>query len=95
MTYAVGDRATLTVTFRNFAGTLTNPTTVVLRVRRDRDEEKEYEFGEDSEITRNSVGMYTAEFVIDEPGRYAYRWEGSGTLDSVFEDVFFVDASRL
>ena len=39
----------------------------------------------DAEITKVSTGYYRCSYVLDYPGDWYYRWEGSGTWDGAAE----------
>lgn len=100
----IGDRITLRATFRlaptpaqlaaGEPGTPTNPTTVVLRIRRPNGSTTVHTFGLDP-ITNPAAGAF--EFIVliapGEDGPWAYRWEATGTVICAEEGSFVVRAS--
>lgn len=87
-TYDIGDLVTLTATLTNTAGTLSDPTSVTLTVRKPD--------GSSSTVsnTRSSTGVYTADVTIDQAGEWNYRWEGTGALVVAEEGQFYVRPRR-
>lgn len=68
--YYEGDTITLQATFRDIAGDLVDPSSVVLTV-----EDPSQNITTPSP-TNPSVGVYQAEVDLTEPGWWSYRWEG-------------------
>lgn len=88
-TYDVGDTRTLTGTFRNAAGALTDPTAVVLTVRKPDGTETV------TSTTHASTGVYTAAVSFDQSGVWRYRFEGTGTVAEAGEQMLTVRRQRV
>ncbi len=75
----VNDTITININFQNDAGTDVDPTTVTFKTRSPCGVETSYVYGTDAEITKSSVGDYTATIIPTEPGRWYFRWVSTGT----------------
>lgn len=84
----IGDNAVLTTTF-TVGGVNTDPTTVVLTVQAPDGTETT------PSVSNTAVGVYTADFEVDQAGTWLYRWVGSGAAVGVDEGAFRVDYSLL
>lgn len=88
--WQVGVEVTITGTFRNPAGTPTDPTTAVLTV-----------VAPDGTTTTpslthtNGTGIYTAAVALDQDGAWAYRWAGTGAVKTADEGTIYVQRSRV
>lgn len=76
MTYLVGDVARLTVTFRDRAGTLVDPSGVVLEIEFN-GTTATYTMA--SGVERVSLGVYRFNYVTATPGTGIYTWTGAGS----------------
>jgi hypothetical protein len=47
------------------------------------------------EIEKKSIGSYECFVLLDEVGKYAFRWEGTGSNGSISENVITVIASKV
>jgi len=54
-----------------------------------------YTFGTDAEVVQDSTGQYHVDFVVNEPGRWWYRWEGTGAAAGVEQGYIDVDIDRV
>lgn len=81
-----GDPVTLTVTFKNSAGTNT-ATTASLKYKDPSGNETSIASGS---LTSGGTGIYSYVITTDEPGPWSYKWTGAGTVDAVDEGTFFV-----
>lgn len=81
--YDVGDLIPLTFTFRNPAGTLTNPTTVTLSIRDPA--------GTTTTPTpvNASTGVYTHDLTPNLPGLWEYRIVGTGAVAEAGEGALW------
>lgn len=79
-TYDKGDKIRLTVTFKNLAEVVTDPTNVYLRVRTPSGTQSTHQYGVDGNVVKTSTGIYYYDLQISESGTYRYKWEGTGAL---------------
>ncbi len=92
--FYVNGTAAIGVNFKNSSGVDANPTTVTFKTLDPFGAELDYVYGTDSEVTRPSTGNYTATVTPDSAGRWAYRWEATGTGTAVtIEGTFLVQDS--
>jgi hypothetical protein len=75
-------------------GTDIDPTTVVFRIMSPSWNETTYTYGTDAQLVKVNTGDYYVDFTPDEAGRWAYRWQTTGTNKTIaFEGEFRVMAS--
>lgn len=74
--------------FTNDAGALADPTTVTLRWRVAGGTETAWVFGVDSQVVRDSIGLYHADIPVVAVGLHYFRWEGTGTVVAAEEGTF-------
>lgn len=88
--YDVGALVTLTGTFRNAAGVLTDATAVVCTVRDPTGTRTT------PTVTHASTGVYTATVDLTNAvaGLWWYRFAGTGTAQAAEENSFYVEASN-
>lgn len=90
--YGIGDRVKISATFRNSLGVLSN-TTVVLRLRTPAG------VSSTPTPTNSSTGVYDYEILLTgsnaQAGRWQYRFEGTGSVDSAEDGDFYVGAALL
>jgi len=88
-------RVTTTPGFMNAAGTLTDPTAVHLEwgyatsASAPATSVTKWVYGVDSQIVKESTGLYHADIPLARSGRLRYRWEGTGAVTAAAEG--FVD----
>lgn len=92
-TYAInpGDvvRVSTTPGFKNAAGALVDPTVVRLRWRVFSDgDDTTWVYGVDSEIVRDSIGLYHGDIPVTVKGTHYFRWEGTGAVTAAEESSF-------
>lgn len=92
-TYDIGDQVRLTSNLTNLSGTLTDPTTVTLRVRKPDGVATDYTYAGGA-VTKSSTGVYYRDVDIDQAGEWNYRWSGTGTLVVAEEGQFYVRPRR-
>lgn len=84
----IGDVRTLSATFRNAAGTGTNPTTVVLTIRKP----------DGTVVTptpaATGAGVYNYVQIIDQAGVWAWKYTGTGTVTDMQQGQFSVRKDR-
>lgn len=76
--------ATLTNTFKNSAGTATDPTTISLAVTTPSGTTTTYTYA-GATITKTSTGVYTKDIACSEAGEWVAVWTGTGTAADVVE----------
>lgn len=86
--YDIGDAVRLTGTFRNAAGTLTDPTTVTLKHEDPSGNETSLTYAGGT-VTKSSTGIYYADVTVDESGTWKYKWIGTGTVAQADEGAFW------
>jgi hypothetical protein len=79
--------------FKNFADVATDPTTVRFRFVKPDGTVTTWVFGTDVQVVRDSAGLFHADVPADQPGKWFYRWEGTGAVVAAFEHEFRVIAS--
>ena len=94
MTYALGATARLTGTFRNDQNTLANPAGVFLRLLPPNGVIAVHEYGVGATILRQSTGVYSADILLNQEGRWRYRWEAAGSNVTAAEGVLDVEVSE-
>lgn len=86
-TYLVTTKIRITATFRDLAGTLTNPTTVVCTVKNPAGVLA-------TPIPTNSgTGIYYADVTLDADGTWTIEWQATGNLIVAGDDWFLVRLS--
>jgi hypothetical protein len=81
--------------FKDAAGTLTDPTTVTLKIEKPSGTETTYTYAA-VQITRDSAGRFYKQITpaAGEHGVWHYRWIGTGAVTAATEGAFFVRESR-
>lgn len=93
--YNPGDivRVSTTPGFKDAAGVLADPTTVTLKWRVAGGVTTTWTrpaAGPDTEIVKDSVGVYHADITTTKPGTHYFRWEGTGVVTAAEESTFSV-----
>lgn len=86
--YDDGDSVRLAVGF-TIRNTLTDPTTVTLKVQDPSDNETDYTYAL-AEVIKDGVGQYHKDITLDEVGTWYYRFEGTGAAVAAEENSFAV-----
>ena len=81
-TYVVGDLVTMTATFTNASGTLTNPTSVSGSVKDPSGTVTS------PSVSQQSTGVYIMQYTISIPGLHSYRIAGTGAATAAGEGQF-------
>ena len=92
--FDIGDITRLTVTFKNLAGTVVDPTTVKIQIKLPESTVVEYIYLIDAEIIKDSVGIYHIDFLITQGGIHYYKWSGTGSVYAAEESQFFVKITQ-
>ena len=94
-TYDIGDRVRCECEFK-LDETLTDPSSVVFRMKTPDGETTSYTYGDGSEVVRESEGVFYVDWDVSAAGGHYYRWEGDGVaLKAVSEGAFSVRTSRV
>jgi hypothetical protein len=93
-TYIVGAVVTLSASFKDLAGDLTDPDAVTFKILEPDDAATvtEYTFGVDVELVKDDVGLYHVDWTTRYAGEHCYRFQGAGGINAVAEKHFDVDA---
>lgn len=86
--YSEGSLAGASATFTDVTGALADPTTVTANVIRP-----------DGTLvpvttTSTTVGVWTASWIVDQPGRWGYKFTGTGAVTASMEGALDVTSSR-
>lgn len=93
-TYLEGTTIKAKAKFKNSLGALVDPTNVFLKYKRPDSVVVTLAY-DLVEITKTAVGNYEVYVTLDQPGKYVFRWEGSGNNGSVSESEVTVTASQV
>lgn len=88
-------RVSTTPGFKDSTGALADPTTVTLRWRVGRGTETVWTRsagGPDTQIVRDSTGLYHADIPVTLPGLHYFRWKGAGVVDAAEEATFSAES---
>ncbi len=86
-------RVATTPGFKDAAGVLTDPTAVSLKWRVAGGATTTWVYLTDSQIVKDSVGLYHADIPVVAPGLHYFRWEGTGAVKAAEESTFNVVTS--
>lgn len=89
MTLHIGDLYRVTATFKNTAGTPTNPTTVVFRLRKPDGVETT------PAAVSDGAGVYYYDIAIDQVGAWGYAFVGTGAVTAAEPGEFYVTRSEV
>lgn len=91
--FPLGDPVRVSVTFKNNAGTVTDPTTVTAKVRAADGTIATHAYPGDGTVVRDSTGVYHVDITTTAAGVWSYRFIGSGALVAANEAEFFAQPS--
>lgn len=74
----IGDIRRVSAAITNDAGAPTDPTTLVLKVRKPDAVVTTYTYLVDVILVKDSTGNYHADLPLDQTGRWRYDWVGTG-----------------
>lgn len=86
--YIQGATVRLKAEFRSPSGTLSNPTTVTVKVEHPSGSEDTY-----TDAVLDSTGKYHRDILAPDVGVWRYRWESTGTVQQVGEGEFLISRS--
>lgn len=90
----IGAPVAIEAEYRNASGVLIDPTTVSLKTRSPSGTVSTYTYGVTSAPIKLATGRYRIEVTPDQPGRWHWRWQTTGSgLVSAEEGSFTVKAS--
>jgi|WetSurSiteA1Bulk_404760.scaffolds.fasta_scaffold10343_2 hypothetical protein len=92
-TYDVGDSVRISGSFA-VLGTATDPTTVALKIKPPTGSIVAYDYSQ-AEITRSALGKFYKDVIVDQSGKYYYRWEGTGQCTAAEEGSFLVRSQKV
>ena len=87
-TYDVGDKVRITGTFKNTAGTDTDPSTIVGKYKDPRGSETT------ASTTNSATGIYFFATSISAEGTWFFRFTGTGTIEAAGEGRFHARDSK-
>ena len=87
-TYDVGDKVRITATFKNTAGTDTDPTTIVGKYLDPSGSETI------ASTTNSATGIYFFDISISAEGTWFFRFTGTGTIEAAGEGRFHARDSK-
>lgn len=83
--YDVGQEVRFSVVFA-VGSTDTDPTTITFKLLDPSGNSSSWVYGEAGTIVvKDSTGNYHADYILDEEGRFYYRFEGTGMVDAAAE----------
>jgi hypothetical protein len=82
MSYPRGGVAEIDLELTNVAGTLTDPTALVLRILPPDGTKEERTWPTGEGITKASTGKFSAIIDLDQAGEWEYRWEATGAVET-------------
>lgn len=88
--YLKGQILRIGVEFRDNAGDLEDPTTLVFSYRVDQGTITKFTYGEDVELVRDSLGVFYIDVSLSTSGTYAYSFMAGGVIENAIEDSFKV-----
>ncbi len=91
--YDVGDVRRLSVTFKDIAGSDTDPGTVSFLMREPDGALTTFVYLTDSEVVKDATGKFHIDWPIAKPGRHAGAWVGTGAVELRDEFEFYARAS--
>ena len=93
-TYDIGDTRRLQATFKDINQALTDPTTVTFKMVEPDGAVTTYVFGTDSELVKDSTGVFHVDWPITKQGRHSWSMAGTGTVAQKEEGEFYVKRSN-
>lgn len=94
LSFPEGALVRLAAEFTDLEGAAIDPTTVTLRVKPPLGTAQVYPFNGSPDLVETSpTGVYWADIRVTEPGKWVYRWEGTGVCEAVAEGAFNVTDS--
>lgn len=88
--FNIGDKRRLTMTFRDVAGDLTDPTTITFLMKEPDGTKTTYISGVNAEMVSVSTGVWRVDWVIEQEGVHNFEFKGTGTVVTAEEAAFRV-----
>jgi len=85
----------MTATFRNAAGSVADPTTIVFKIRTPDGVIASYTYGVGGTVVKSSTGVYYVDTTASQSGTTRYRFIGTGAVITAAESSFDVPFSYL
>lgn len=92
-TYDKGDRPRCKAEFK-LNSTLTDPSSITFKYKKPDGVSTSLVYGVDSDLKRESTGIYYVDLDINLSGQWFYRFEGTGTVQAASESKFTVRTSE-
>ena len=94
-TYTTGALVRCACRFEDINGNPYDPAVVAFQVRAPGSvSATTHTYGADAAVVRDSVGIYHDDVSAETPGRWHYRWQGTGSGQAADEHEFHVESSR-
>jgi len=91
--YPFGTAVKVEDAYRTPAGTLYDPTTVIVKIQAPDRTETSYTYGVGADVVKDSTGKYHLWLLPTQVGRYGYRFKGAGPQAVANEKYFTVIGS--
>lgn len=93
--YDIGDMVRLFTEgpFRDDGGNPVDPDVVLCKIRDPARVKTTFQYGVDSDVVRDGVGLYHVDLVLNLSGTWYYRWQSTGNLVTAEETSFIVRLS--
>ena len=96
MPYDVGTQVRFQCTFKNLAGTATDPTSITVKIKDPSGNVQTLVYGVDSDVKKGATaGIYYVDRTIDESGIWRHRWAGTGTVEAANEASIRVEKQHV
>lgn len=82
--YLIGNQIRISVSFKDYNGTLSDPTSVVLKIKTPDGSQVS------PSVTKDSIGKYHCDYEPLKVGEYCYRFEATGSVVAASQDKFTV-----
>ena len=89
----IGDLIPVSATFKNAAGTATDPTTITFKLQSPAAVVTSYVYPTDAQLVRDSAGVYHVDVPLAAAGVWYYRFEGTGAVAATEDGVLIADPS--
>lgn len=89
-----GQKVANTTTFKDAAGTPVDPDAVFFQFKDPSGVPVEYEYSQDEELVKDSVGVYHVYLDLDVTGWWYWRWYSTGNYQTASEGRFRVAESE-
>ena len=93
--YTLGQQVRCIATFKNSAGTATDPTGIIFKYRTPAGVVTTKTYGSDASPYKDTTGVYHHDLVLDESGEWWYGWYGNGAIVATDEERILVEGTRL